>query len=514
MASTPAYAQSLEDVTLILTPHCAIEDVNTDDTILGPVPCVETLVCLGSGHCPEFSVEDPQTLRTSTLSKGDTLDIDIVVRNLPTHDIQRARVWLSYDSSVLQGTSIEIDDAFPQVTPGEEDFDVENGFVMIDATADTTNIPHDERLVIARVRFTVIDNPAGGTIISFYNVQQSGHTAIFRTSETDADGTYALDIDPGSLHVVFARQEGETCAENEECVSGTCRDGTCTSSRKLANGASCTIDTQCESGDCTDSICIGDATEPEEPLPLETDDDIDDEQSFLPNGSACTDDTECASFLCMRGICRADGEVPDGGACTVDEECENGQCSEGICQEEDSLTTTSTSSSQNNDGALASTAFSLLQVRNLRATTEKTSVYLGWDALQSSQLKAYNIYYGTTSGQYIQRKTVEGNMQSLTVRPLPEGTTYYFAVRAISQQDEESAFSQEVSIAVGNPATSTAPLALGNQPAPTNPVGDGDSVPGETGVSSTLLLFFILSAAIGTALAFRRQIVLPENPSK
>ena len=40
------------------------------------------------------------------------------------------------------------------------------------------------------------------------------------------------------------------------------------------------------------------------------------------------------------------------------------------------------------------TAFALLQVRNLRVTSDGTSVFLAWDELNSSSLQAYNIYYG------------------------------------------------------------------------------------------------------------------------
>jgi hypothetical protein len=83
-------------------------------------------------------------------------------------------------------------------------------------------------------------------------------------------------------------------------------------------------------------------------------------------------------------------------------------------------------------------------VQNIRITTEGSSIYLGWEGLNSSQLKAYNIYYGTTTGRYIQRKTVEASTKSLAIRSLPIGTTYYFAVRAVNLADQESAFSRSL----------------------------------------------------------------------
>ena len=155
-----------------------------------------------------------------------------------------------------------------------------------------------------------------------------------------------------------------------------------------------------------------------------------------------------------------------------------------------------------------------IQVQNLRATTDGTSVFLAWDALQSSTLKAYNIYYGTTSGQYIQRKTIAGDQNTLTIRNLPAGTTYYFAVRAVSAGDEESAFSQEVGITVGDPSSSTAPMNLGSDSAyqaSTNPVRSGTTVPGETGTSSNVALILLLSAVIGTLIASRRQFTITSS---
>ncbi len=151
--------------------------------------------------------------------------------------------------------------------------------------------------------------------------------------------------------------------------------------------------------------------------------------------------------------------------------------------------------------AAGSTVFTLLQVQGLRVTTEGSSVYLAWDALPSSELVGYNVYYGTVSGQYIQRRGVEKSATSMTIRALPIGTTYYFAVRGINAADEETVFSQEVGVSVGNPRTSTAPLTGSITKTPET----GGEVAGETGLSSTLVMLITFSAAIGTIIAFRRQ---------
>jgi len=547
----PAGAQNdATDPTLFLRPHCNTRP-SADDSMFGPVPSPPPMIELGEGRCPNFAVEDPQTLRTDPLNAGDTLDMDIVVRNFGEQKIQRVRAWIQYDPAVLEGTNIAVHDDFPEVTPGEEDFDTENGYVMIDASAETGNEPNQERPVVARIQFTVLSEPDGGTILSFYDVQQGGHTMILAQSDANSEGEYILETDPSTLLVTFARAEGETCTSDLDCIEGSCVDGACTSESGLADGSDCLIDSQCMSGQCLDGICGGGDV----PLPIgsacQQDSDCQSSSciegicdvgavSLLPNGSACTTHNECESFLCIQGKCRVDGSLSNGSACEVHEECESGTCQNNVCIAEPNALlapndATCTDSAQcvsdycSPDGtcqdAPASeeeqpgqqTAFSLLQVRNVRVTTQGSAAYLAWDALQSSQLKGYNIYYGTTMGQYIQRKTVPGTMQSLTIQPLTEGTTYYFAIRAMSQSNEESAFSHEVAVMIGNPATSSAPFMLGADGTGTssiNPFDGGGTVPGETGAPTILILLILVSAVIGTLFASRRQMAVMTHPPR
>lgn len=153
------------------------------------------------------------------------------------------------------------------------------------------------------------------------------------------------------------------------------------------------------------------------------------------------------------------------------------------------------------------TAFPDLQIQNLRVTTEGSTVFLAWDALPSADLRAYTVYYGTVSGRYIQKRTIAKDHASLTLRSLPNGTTYYFAVRG-SDGSIETQFSREVAVTVGEPLTSTSPLtasALDKGPGGVAP-GTNGSVSGSTGSSSMLLLVIALSALSGIALALRRQL--------
>lgn len=162
---------------------------------------------------------------------------------------------------------------------------------------------------------------------------------------------------------------------------------------------------------------------------------------------------------------------------------------------------------------LAGSAFSLLQVQNLGVTSRDRDVYIGWMALRSSEIKGYNVYYSTVSGRYAQRHSLPSTAQSYTLRDLEPGTTYFIAIRAFNQSDTESAFSQEVSVTVGKPESSTAPLSavqtdeteIRGNPIETR---DGTEISGETGTSSVFFMVLLVSSALGTAFAFHRNILL------
>ena len=158
-----------------------------------------------------------------------------------------------------------------------------------------------------------------------------------------------------------------------------------------------------------------------------------------------------------------------------------------------------------------SSAFALLQVQNVRVTTKDADIFIGWDPLHSSELAGYNVYYGTISGKYIQRRSVPASSSSLILRELDSGTQYFLAVRAFNAASGENTFSQEVAVVVGRPETSTSPLA-GNAPdaQPVNPIEShgGTEVKGATGTGDTLLVLVLASAFIGTFFAVQRQLKL------
>lgn len=512
------------ETTITLRPHCLL-GYEEDNNVLKNAGDPEQI------RCPSFSIEDPQTLKTPDLSIGDILDLDIVVENPEEKDIARVRAWLAYDPNILQGDLIEISEKFGVVTPGESDFDATGGYTKIE-TSSEGNGPNDLQILVARVQFTVLKTVEGGTVINFYDVQAGGHTSVVTGKEEEEEHLIARE--PGALHVVFAEEEapapavessssaanvaavasapaqsssaadsvapapaalltdGEACITNDQCRSSRCLSGICQGASPLAAGAACGSNDQCLSRNCVNNACVGGVPAASSAAPVAP---VASPQSTLTAvGGACQSNRDCQSGLCISNVC-----IP-----SLDS------------QRQDNPSPTAPAPT-----AADNSAFSLLQVQNVRVTTEGSAVYLGWEVLNSSQLKGYNIYYGTTTGRYIQRKTVEASVKSIAIRSLPLGTTYYFAVRAVNLADQESAFSQEVAVTVGDPKTSTAPLAAGSIPTDgpgKNPLqgsvtGDGSTVPGATGIPSIALTLALLSAVMGTGFASRRQMVaLTDSP--
>jgi hypothetical protein len=79
------------------------------------------------------------------------------------------------------------------------------------------------------------------------------------------------------------------------------------------------------------------------------------------------------------------------------------------------------------------------------------SVLISWtaptensDGSPVSDLSGYKLYYGTSSGDYTTSVDV-GNTLSGYIVGLTSGITYYFAVTAYDESDNESTYSDEFS---------------------------------------------------------------------
>ncbi|MEK7218765.1 MAG: fibronectin type III domain-containing protein [Patescibacteria group bacterium] len=361
-------------ITFFLRPHCEQEDQTA---------------------CAAFAVRDPLTVETEQLRVGDILDLDIVVQNEPLLTLTRARSWLQYDPNTLEGMDINASASFPIPAPGEEDFDAEKGYAMIDVEVESEEGLAGLLLPVAQVTFRVKDIPAGGTtMLTFHDPEgEPPHTAVY---DEGVDGINVLGEPLGSLAVRI-----------EETVAS--------------------------------SPAVSSSPVEEEPPPAEE---------------------------------QVGGETPpaNGGHPAADP-----------------------------------IAFDLLQVQNVRVTTEGSTLYIAWDALPSAELRGFHVYYGTQTGQYIQRRTVRPDETGIAIRSLTPGTTYFAALRGFNAGNEETAFSQEAAVVIGDPSSSTAPLrTLAGISG--NPLrGQAVAVPGDSGLGTTVTFLLLASAVIGTLYAFRRQ---------
>ncbi len=149
--------------------------------------------------------------------------------------------------------------------------------------------------------------------------------------------------------------------------------------------------------------------------------------------------------------------------------------------------------------------FTELKVQNIASTSRDASIYVSWSALKNTELTGYNVYYGTVSGKYLQRRTVGKSDLSASIRELEQGTHYFLAVRGTNEKNEETAFSDEVEVVVGteNPRARHVTFIERENPITSR---NGSNVTGSTGPSDVLSLVFI-AAMIGVSLAWRRQMI-------
>lgn len=480
-------AQSVLSLLLIALPHPAAaagkatlvfrnacESQSSSNGFGGPLP--EAPMLLGSSStCTPFTTRDPLTQETGIVKKGDVLDIALVLLNPDAESITRVRSWIAYDPTVLTDGSVQLSSAFPTATPGETDFSPQQAYIKIGGGA-TAGSQKGTSIVVARIRMTVADTDGSSTVLSFYDAgdDPKKHTVAITGTGTNERNVLASPL--GSLVIRFTDSVAPATS------SAPARSSAASSSSAAASVAS--------------------------------------------SASAAS----AASAQASSGVFGGAVSVSSSSASSAASSLSPTSASAGSASS--SLGNLQFSSS----AASLSGPFAQLQVRNLRVGTEGTNAYLSWDTLSASQLIAYNVYYGTVSGQYIQRRTLDKTTDNTTIRNLPQNLTYYFAVRGVSSTGAETDYSQEVAVTIGNPATSTNPLGAGSSslsfagvPTPNSPYQSNVTAenkpafahPGvihqpayakprnvtETGVSSTLALLAIASAAIGTFFAFRRQLI-------
>ncbi len=99
-------------------------------------------------------------------------------------------------------------------------------------------------------------------------------------------------------------------------------------------------------------------------------------------------------------------------------------------------------------------------------------VTLSWDAPELNEdgsaianLSGYNLYYGTTSGNY--NHTVHiGNVTAYQIANLTEGATYYLAITAYDSSGNESKYSDEIRITLDEPIETKPEIIITDSVAP------------------------------------------------
>ena len=424
LAPAAASAQTPGETVFELRPHCVDADhAAATETFGGEIPQIDGITVLTEGSalpCPSYEVRDPLSKQTPVLKVGDTLDMDLVMHNPKKEAITRYRVWIGYDSNVLEGKTLELSKAFAVPVPGEGDFSSADNYIKVSASS--TEPVKDEKVVLARITLTVKSAPANGTVLSYYDAvaADTAHTGAF-AKDGDKERNVASAVQ-GALAVRFAA-----------------------------------------SGSSASSVA-----------------------SVVPVVATSTGTTASSAAPAVSSAPAS--SAPSSTAATS------------------SKPAVSSASSSSSSVPAAPVVFSKLQVQALRVTTEGSSAFLAWNPLPSAEVTGYKLYYGSISGRYLQQRSVDKEAQTVTIRALPVGMTYYFAVRAVNASGTESDFSQEVAVTIGNPATSTSPLSgnLIEGPQGNAPYTDG-SVSGESGPGSWVAAMVGVSAVLGTAFAFRRQ---------
>ncbi|TSC78923.1 MAG: hypothetical protein G01um101425_931 [Candidatus Peregrinibacteria bacterium Gr01-1014_25] len=408
---------------LELRPHCESEE--QESVFGGPVPDIEgTMTPTDGGRCGRFLVQSPEEQYTPTLSPGDLLDMDLVVRNPGTLPISRVRAWLSYDPTILSGESLTFDSNFDQPSPEESDFVPEDGYIKIDVAASSS--VRSTTVVVARIQVRIAEDASQNTALAFL---VDGTTSV-TVGTGDGAGVEGLSAPPSWLNIIIKNAQAEQPPASE----------------------------------------AGADTAEESSAPVEESSS----SAIATGGQTASAPSETVSSSSASDMAAA---------------------------------TTPSDAPQAPVGGL----FGSLQVQNLRVTTLGGSIFAAWDQLPSSEIAGYYVYYSRVSGRYIQRKSVPGDQQSVVIRALPENQTYYVAIRGVNVRGQETDFGPEVAVTVGKPLTSTSPLSA-SAIAPPRPA-TGDGVAGDAGLPAVWLVFLVACAVIGTAIAFRRQLVaLPARP--
>jgi hypothetical protein len=400
--------------------------------------------------CAVYSVQDATRITTLAMNTGDILDIDIVLRTDQPSAVRDVRAWLRYDAKVLEARSVELSGTITSPTPGEQSIDAAQGIVKIGGSLQGMS---RQTAAIVRVTFRVI-KAGSDTTINFdqYLPSGAGHTAVNGEGvSAPGDGNYQGSLpQPPCIDILVG------CGTTER------------TSMLLVRPASLVV----ELGSGNETGAAGGVAGNQ--------------------GAGSTVSSVVNTMSSVASSVMNQGSLTSN---TAGANASGGRTESGTRFNE------------------APSGFMLLQVQGIQITTRDNSAYVGWTALQSSEVKGYNIYYGAVTGRYLQRRSIPPTYTTTIIRDLEPGMTYYFAVRAFNERNEETMFSREVSVTIGQPETATSPLLVSglSETRVENVIsGHGNTtITGETGIGTGVSIVLLLSAVIGTTFAARRQFSFP-----
>lgn len=152
----------------------------------------------------------------------------------------------------------------------------------------------------------------------------------------------------------------------------------------------------------------------------------------------------------------------------------------------------------------------VLVLLTLASAAQAGTVRLQWKPNAEANLAGYVVLYGTASGVYTQSFEVGPTVTTVEVPDLPDGATYYFAVRAYNTSGLQSPLSNEASVYL-SPKPPPPPVVTGMSPT-SGPMGGNTQVT-LTGANFTAGTVVRFGATAGTVQSVSAGSIVVRTPA-
>lgn len=103
-----------------------------------------------------------------------------------------------------------------------------------------------------------------------------------------------------------------------------------------------------------------------------------------------------------------------------------------------------------------------LAFENLTTISEDSKITLTWDDMKNQKIKKYKISYGVKAGEYLESVMTKDSTPTWYVPDLINGTTYYFKIMALDEDNTELIASEEVHDTAGGEKYHSAACTISN----------------------------------------------------